>query len=430
MFSRFQWGAERTYLLMSAAMALFDSTMFVYLTVFYFTVVGMNPLQLVLVGTVLEGSILFLEVPTGVVADTFSRRLSVLLGVFILGLGFLLTGLARTFAIVLVAQVICALGYTFLSGATDAWLADEIGEKQVGRVYLRSGQINRLVGMVGILLSAALASIRLDLPILVGGALYLVLGVFLMVIMPENHFQPFRHELGTEGLPAMIATFREGVKVIRARPNLINLVLINFFGGAASEGFDRLGDAHLLANFIFPALILPMFGTLNPIVWFSILSLAGSLLSLLVVERLRARLERLTTDLKRTSQALVILNLLFAGCGIGFALAGSFPLAVVCLLLRSICDALIGPLFNAYQVQAVSSRVRATVLSIASQGNALGQVAGGPVVGWVGTGSLRAALTLAGLLVLPNSLLYGRGIASNLPDEPDTSPGPELDSED
>src|SRR5512146_3599206 len=101
MFSRSKLNAELSYYLMSAAMTLFDSTMFVYLTVFYYSVVGLNPLQLVLVGTALEGSILLFEVPTGVVADTYSRRLSVILGILTLGIGFIVTGLGRTFPVAL-----------------------------------------------------------------------------------------------------------------------------------------------------------------------------------------------------------------------------------------------------------------------------------------------------------------------------------------
>jgi DHA3 family tetracycline resistance protein-like MFS transporter len=410
--SRFKLNPELTYYLMSGAMTLFDSTMFVFMTVFFFTVVGLNPLQLVLIGTVLEGSIFLFEVPTGVVADTYSRRLSVIIGILTLGISFLVMGLSRTFPVVLISEVLSGLGYTFLSGATEAWLADEVGNEKVGPVLLRSGQINRLLGILGIAVSAVLASVRLDLPILTGAVLYIILALVLAAIMPENHFKPFVQAANPPGLPAlfgidhMAATFKEGARIIRASPFLITLVVINFFVGTSSEGFDRLGDPHLITNFIFPALVIPLLGALKPIIWFSIISLAGSVLSLLVVVIFRPHLERLTTDLGLTARALITLNLVIATCGVGFALAGSFPLAVVCLLLRGLAGALIWPLFTAYQVQSVPAHVRATVLSMTGQGNALGQVVGGPLVGWIGTRSLRAALVVAGLLILPNSFLY------------------------
>jgi hypothetical protein len=45
-----------------------------------------------------------------------------------------------------------------------------------------------------------------------------------------------------------------------------------------------------------------------------------------------------------------------------------------------------------------------------SQADALGQVAGGPVVGFVGLRSLRAALVFAGLILTPALILYSRGV--------------------
>ena len=404
--ARFKVKPESAYYVMSGAMTLIFSTMFVYLVVFYYTVVHLNPLQLVLVGTVLEASIFVFELPTGVVADTYSRRLSIILGILTLGVSFIITGIARSFAIVLVSQVIAGLGYTFLSGAEDAWLADEVGSETIGSVYLRSGQINRILGISGTVISAVLASFRLDLPILGGGGMFFLLGLLLLIIMPENHFEPYNPQNNTSGLPAMLATFQEGARIIRVRPYLLSMVLINFFVGASSEGFDRLGDAHLVANFVFPALVVPLLGSLKPIVWFSIFNLAGSVLSLLVVEGMRSRLEKLTTDQRLSARALVMLTIVFAAGGIGFALAGSFPLVVVCLLFRGLIGALIWPIYNAYQTRSVPAHVRATVLSITGQGNAIGQVLGGPLVGWIGTGSLRTALVVAGLFILPNSFLY------------------------
>ncbi|MCW5882404.1 MAG: MFS transporter, partial [Anaerolineae bacterium] len=62
-----KWDAGRVYLILSGVATLANSAMFVALAVYYVTVVGMNPLQLVLVGTVLEAAVLLFELPTGVV---------------------------------------------------------------------------------------------------------------------------------------------------------------------------------------------------------------------------------------------------------------------------------------------------------------------------------------------------------------------------
>jgi DHA3 family tetracycline resistance protein-like MFS transporter len=71
--------------------------------VYQATVVGLSPLQLVLVGTALEATVFVFEVPTGVVADVRSRRLSIVIGYVLVGAGFVLEGAIPAFATVLVA---------------------------------------------------------------------------------------------------------------------------------------------------------------------------------------------------------------------------------------------------------------------------------------------------------------------------------------
>jgi DHA3 family tetracycline resistance protein-like MFS transporter len=52
---------------------------------------------LVLVGTVLEPSVFIFEIPTGIVADVYSRRLSIIIGQVLIGLGFMVEGLFPVF---------------------------------------------------------------------------------------------------------------------------------------------------------------------------------------------------------------------------------------------------------------------------------------------------------------------------------------------
>lgn len=395
--------AEQVYYILGMISTLADNVMFTVMSVYFVTTVRMNPLQLVLVGTALEGTVLLFEVPTGVVADTFSRRLSVQIGMAILGVGFLVVGAVPHFPVIVLAQVVCGLGYTFLSGALDAWLADEVGEQRVGRVYLRGGQLNRLAGLVGTGLSVALASWRLNVPLLVGGTLYAGLALFLLRVMPEQHFRPapraerttWQH-LGT--------TWRGGTRVLHHRPLLLTLLVIGLFAGAASEGFDRLGEAHLLQNFTFPSL-----GALQPVVWFGLLNVMGSLVSLGVTEGLRPRLETASRRPATLARILLACNTLTVAGALGFALAGNFWAAVAALLAKRTVGALSTPLYNTWLVRQIDPQVRATVLSMISQSDALGQVLGGPGLGAIGTAvSLRAALVTAGALLAPISGLYVR----------------------
>jgi DHA3 family tetracycline resistance protein-like MFS transporter len=133
----------------------------------------LTPLQLVLVGTALEATIFLCEVPTGVVADVYSRRRSVLIGLPLVGVGLALSGVFPHFWPILLSQIIWGLGYTFVSGAKQAWIADEIGVAAAGRVYLRSTQVEQALRLTAIPISIGLATISLSLPIILGGSLFL-----------------------------------------------------------------------------------------------------------------------------------------------------------------------------------------------------------------------------------------------------------------
>ena len=72
---------------------------------------------------------------------------------------------------------------------------------------------------------------------------------------------------------------------------------------------------------------------------------------------------------------------------------------------------LIGPLYDTWINQRLDSRVRATVISMSGQVDAVGQIAGGPGVGYIGhTISIRAALLTSAFLLTPVLALFVRAL--------------------
>jgi MFS transporter, DHA3 family, tetracycline resistance protein len=248
--------------------------------VYHLQTVGLNPLQVVLVGTLLEVTILLLEIPTGVLADVYSRRLSVVIGYALMGLGFMIEGSFAIFGGVLLAQIIWGTGATFTSGAADAWIADEIGVDRAAQAYIRASQVGSVCGLLGIVSSVLLASIQIQIPIVLGGVLLVVLAGMLWILMTENGFTPVpAEERQTWG--ALFKTFREGVALVRGQRVLLFLLGISFIVGAFSEGWDRLWTARILS------LELPTVFGFEPIVWFGIISAIGSIVAIIGAEVLR-----------------------------------------------------------------------------------------------------------------------------------------------
>ena len=391
--------AYTVYLIYSGITSLSFSLIFTVNMVYQVETARLNPLQLVLVGTALEFVAFVCQVPTGVLADVYSRRLAVILGILLFGLAFVLEGSFPRFDVILVSQILFGIGATLSDGAEQAWITDEVGEVRIGHVFLRSTQVGLLAGLLGAIMSVGFASIRINLPIVIGGTLSIGVAGFLLLFMPENNFHPIskteRHtwrEMGN--------TFRSGSHVVRVRPILITILLIALFYGLYSEGYDRLWTAHFLKNFTFPPL-----GQLKPIVWFGIISVVGMLLTLGATEIVRRWVN--IAQQRILIRALFVLNTLSVVSILIFALAGNFFLAIAAVLLFKVFRTVNDPVYTTWLTQNIDAKVRATVISMSGQVDAFGQIVGGPPVGYIGTAfSIRAALLASGALLSPVLLLY------------------------
>lgn len=383
------------FLVISGGRALFNALVFTINLVYQVETVGLDPLQLVLVGTVLEVTVVLFEVPTGAVADLYSRRLSVIVGMALVGCGFLLEGSIPRFWAVLGAQVLWGTGYTFISGALQAWLADEIGADAAGPVFLRSSQVGLAAGLVGTGLSVWLARGWLQLPILAGGALYVALAAYLALTMTERGFRPApAAERGT--WKRMVATARAGLHTVRGHSGLRVLVGLSLVTGLYSEGYDRLWTPHLLQNFSFPLSL----GPGNELLWFGVIGIGATVTGIAANEL--ARRAKVAEVHARLVNWLRLLYALLPASLLLLAWTRTFWLALLALWLISLCRSTKDPLENAWTVRITPSAQRATVISLWGQANSFGQVAGGPLVGWIGTSvGIPAALTASSLLLLP-----------------------------
>ncbi len=364
---------------------------------------GLDPLELVLVGTVLELSVFLLEIPTGVVADVFSRRLSIGIGYALMGAGFVFESLNPSFGSILLAQVIWGAGYTFTSGAGEAWIVDEIGVERMGSVFLRGAQAGQVGALLAMGVGVTLASRALWLPLFVGGVGFLAMAFFVAFAMPERGFRP-RSASERRSWRTFVETFAAGVTVVRERPALGWILLVALFVGLSSEPLDRLWELHLLSSFSFPSL-----GALDPVVWFGIIQAGSLLLGIAATEWVRRALD--PRDARVGVRALFWLNAMLVAAIAAFALAGSFSVALVAFWSLAVLRRVSHPILATWTNQQIPSEVRATVLSMQTQSDSLGQVAGGPALGAAARAAgVRAAFLASATLLLPVQALYARAL--------------------
>lgn len=388
------------YLLLRGASQLFFGLMGTINLVYQVEVAHLDPLGLLLVGSVLELTCLVLQVPTGLLADTYSRKLAVVAGTMLVGAGFILEGLVPNFWTIVLAQVIWGAGASLADGADDAWITEEVGTERASRLFLRGSQVGQVTGLAGILAGVALATIHLNLPIVLGGLLTLLLGVVLHFLMREEKFVAApRDERGD--LAGMLAKGRETLAVIRAKPVLLSILLITTIAGASSEGFDRLYQVHLLRDVGLPHLV-----GVNPLYWFAFLIVGSVILGLFATELVRRHLD---LQLHRVAvRALFLSTGVLAAAIVAFAFAPSFPAAVVAYWVARNAARVWDPVQRAWLNQSLEPATRATLFSVDGQANALGQIVSGPALGLLARTSIPAALAVAGALLLPALAVFYR----------------------
>ena len=368
---------------------------------------GLDPLQLVLAGTALEVAYSVLEVPTGIVADLVSRRLSLVVAGLVMGTGMLVVALLPGpggVLAVLAGMAVWGAGWTFRSGAEDAWLADETDRATMVRGYTRGAQVGRFGRLLGLAVAVPLALTDLRLPLVAAGVLAVLTGLLVAVLMPERGFT--RPERTGSHLGQGLRTARDGRPGRPGHARCWSWCSVSSPcwapGRRASTGSGR---RTCWSTWGCP-------GCSGSATW------RGSACS-----RPRSRCCRSWWRRRwcpagsgcsqaRLARLLASTHLLMAACALAFALAGSWWPAMVAYLATAVVRDLTGPPLRAWLNGSVTdSARRATVLSLTSVAGSAGEWVGGPVLGLVGNRyGIRAALAVGAVLLVPVAGLFARAV--------------------
>ena len=363
------------------------------------TEAGLDPLQMILVGTVLELSVFLFEVPTGVVADLVSRRLSVIIGHIGVGLGFLIMALFPSFTMLLVSSFVWGTAYTFISGALPAWLSSEIGKEKTSAAFLRGSQFSHGAGFVGIVVAVLLAHYSMAAAIAVGAVSFIALGLTMIVLMQETNFKP-TGDADRDTWHNMALTFNQGVTEVRTRPILVIVLGITFLFGMFSEGLDRLYTPLLIESFELPAV-----GALDGVVWWGIIAAVSQLLGLAATTIARKTVK--LSDVNTLTWILSAALLGVAASVLMLAWAGTLAAMLTFYWISSACRSVYGPLMSGWLNRLLPEHGKATLFSMYGQADAVGQTIGGPLVGVVAkTFGIPVGLTLSAALLLPSTPLF------------------------
>lgn len=359
------------------------------------------------------GMVIF-EVPTGVVADTRGRRFSFLLGTVTLLVSTLLywwMWLVRApFAGWVVASILIGLGFTFFSGATEAWLVDALADARhtgdLETVFGRAQLVGGAAMLVGSLLGGVVAQVgNLGLPYLIRSGVLVLSTVVAWFAMHDRGFVPDR---SARPLPAIRTVLDASIdQGLRNRPVRWLMLAAPFTSGVGIYVFYGL-QPYLLQLAGDPR----AYGIAGAA---AALSAAAQMVGGLLVGRIR-RLFRRRTD------ALILGTVLGVGLLVGLGVAPNLWVALALVAVWSLVAAATTPLRQSFLNGEIPSAQRATVLSFDSLMGSAGGVVVQPALGRVAdvAGYATSYLASAAIqtLTLPFMMLARRERATSDPITP------------
>lgn len=380
---------QNFYYIVTSSRSFFIQMVFTLNAIYYVTQADLNALQLVLIGTIMEVSVLLFEMPTGLFADHYGRKRSLAIGTFVVGFAHILEGSIPEFWAIAVASALWGIGWTFISGAEQAWIADELDGENLEGTFLRGSQFSSFARFAAIVVSVAIAAIwSVQTAILVAGVMLIILAIWAFINLPETKFVKVTREKGVSGITHMMTTIKFGMSQIRGNTILVSIAMVTLLWGLASEGFDRLYGAHFITDYDL--------SESDSVYWFGTFYAIAFLLNIVVLKFVEKHVEG------RYANVLLLTNAVLVSTMIVFAWTGQFWLAVAMYWVTSALRNVNYPLISIITNERLQSKGRATTLSMFGQLDAFGQIAGGPLVGLLALyTSLAGGITTSALLILP-----------------------------
>ncbi|MGH2650319.1 MAG: MFS transporter [Actinomycetota bacterium] len=336
---------------------------------------GLDIFEVFVANAAFTAAMALFEVPTGVVADTRGRRMSFLLSEAVLLVGTLayvgVAAIGGGLVMFSLAGLILGLGYTFYSGAVEAWLVDALRatgfRDELDRVFARGGMVAGAATLIGTVAGGVLGSLDLAIPYLVRSAL--LAGAFGVgfATMHDLGFTP--RTLRLRGITAEMRKVASAGLTYGWRTPSVRLLVLDSF---VMAGF------FFWAWYAWPPYFLELLG--QNLVWVS--GIIAALFSLAMICG-NALVGRLVKPGGRRTTVLIGWSAVTTAAMVGVGTLRSFWLAVPVFLLGALAAGVLTPVRQTYLHAVIPTEERATIVSFDALVGSLGSVGGQAGLGYL-----------------------------------------------
>jgi MFS family permease len=363
---------RRTYYVLTAGNTLAASLIWGINTIFLLDA-GLSNFEAFAANAYFTAGMVLFEIPTGVVADRWGRRASFLCGTLTLavttGLYVLLWQLHSGFVWWAIVSVLLGLGFTFFSGATEAWLVDALTatsfDGQLESVFSRGQVIMGATTLGGSVAGGYLAQLtNLGVPYLVRTAILIGMFLLALIMMHDLGFTPARGDRPVAEVKKIVYSSVEyGLKV----PAVRAIMLAGMFTGGIDIYVYYALQPHLLN----------LWGdqTAYGIAGLAAAVIAGAQIVGGIVS------PRVRKTFRRRTSALLVVGALGVAMLTLIGLINNFWAVVVLITLWELMSYAGFPIREAYLNGMIPSQQRATILSFDSLMNSAGGIVAQPALG-------------------------------------------------
>jgi MFS family permease len=407
----------RSYLVISGLFTLSASLIWGINTLFLLHA-GLSIFEVFVANAAFTAAMALFEIPTGVVADTRGRRVSFLLSEATLAVGTLAyVGVAAIHGGLLLfclAGVILGLGYTFYSGAVEAWLVDALKatgyQQELDGVFAKASIVSSIAMIVGTISGGVLGQINLSLPYLARAALVLMAFAVGYRTMHEIGFTPRTMQL--QGIVGeMRKVGRAGITYGWRAPAVRLLVIESF----VTWGFFSW------AWYAWQPYFLELYG--KNAIW-----LSGVIASLFALAGIagNALVGRLAKPGRRRTTILLSASAVTTATMVATGVVRSFWVTVPVFLVGAVAGGVLQPVRQTYLHKSIPTSERATLVSFDSLMGSLGSVGGQTGLGFLSQErSIPVGFVVGGLTTILALPLFGRLRALDEPADRITAEDPQ-----
>lgn len=407
----------RAYLVVTGLFTLSASLIWGINTLFLLDA-GLTIFEVFVANAAFTAAMALFEVPTGVVADTRGRRISFLLSEATLAVGTLayvgVAAIGGGLLLFCLAGVILALGYTFYSGAVEAWLVDALTStgyrRELDHVFARAAMVSSVAMIAGTVGGGLLGQLDLSLPYVARAVLVLVaLGIGFRT-MHDIGFTPRTMRLqGIVGEMRKVA--RAGITYGWQAPAVRLLVMDSFL----TFGFFSW------AWYAWQPYFLELYG--EDAIW-----LSGVIAALFALAGIggNALVGRLAKPGRRRTTILLAASAVTTATLVATGAVQLFWVTVPLFLLGAVAGGVLQPVRQTYLHHSIPTSERATLVSFDALVGSLGSVGGQTGLGYLSQErSIPAGFVVGGLATILALPIFARLRALNEPADRITAEAPE-----